>query len=309
MLVLLILALAFPSLSARAEEAVPDVTAPSWIVYDDTYDYVIAASQPDVRRPMASTTKLMTALLTVESLDPDQPVTISRRAAATGHKQVGLRRGEVWAAEELLEAVMVVSANDAAVALAEHVSGDVAGFVDRMNARALALGLHDTTYANPHGLDAAGHLTTARDLLSLARIAMAQPRLAELAGRSEARLAPVDGRASTWESTNELLETYTGTVGVKTGWTSQAGDVLVAAADREERRVYAVVLGSRDANTDVAALLEYGFAAFGSAERRLVPLMDDSRYAPIIRNFLPAETVARLGHLRWLNKQAEVPWE
>ena len=309
MVVLLILALAFPSLSARAPVDVPDVGARAWLLYDDTFGYEIAGRNVEARVPMASTTKLMTALLAVESAQPDEPVTISARAATTPHKQVHLRRGDVWAVEELLEAVMVVSANDAAVALAEHVAGDVSAFVEQMNDRAAALGLEDTQFANPHGLDAAAHRTTARDLLQMARAVMDQPRLARLAGLSEADIEDVDGTATRWDGTNELLATYEGLIGVKTGWTSGAGDVLVAAADREGRRIYAVVLGSRDANADAAALLDHGFAAFGSAERRLVPLMESRPHADIIRQTLPPATVARLAHLRGLAKRAEALWE
>lgn len=309
MLALLILALAFPAPSARGPVDLPDVTARAWIVYDATYDYVVAASQPDRRLPMASTTKLMTALLVVEQTSPDEIVIISGRAAATGHKQLWAGRGEEWTVESLLAAVMIVSANDAAVALAEHVGGDVEAFVEMMNARAAELGLSDTHFVNPHGLHGADHYSSARDLLSLGRVAMSQPRLAALAEQADVRLGAVGASERDWESTNELLDDYDGAVGVKTGWTSRAGHVLVAAADRGARRVYVVVLDSDDPNADASVLFEHGFAAFGNAERRLVPLMDNSRYAEIIRRALPAETVARLGHLRGLTKRAEAPWE
>ena len=309
MVVILILALAFPTGLLRAHRDAPAVDGRAWVLYDDTFDYEIASHRAEVRLPMASTTKLMTALLVVENTEPDEVVVISRRAAATGHKQIGVRRGEQWQVEELLEAVMVVSANDAAVALAEHIGGDVAGFVTRMNERAAQLGLSETQYANPHGLDAPGHYTTARDLLTLARVVMDHPRLSTLASRPEASIVGLDGRSSQWDSTNELLESYPGSVGVKTGWTTPAKDVLVAAADREGRRVYAVVLGAADANTSAATLLDHGFAVFGNAERRLVPLMEDRRQADLIRESLPSAAVARVAYLRGLVKRAEAPWE
>ena len=116
MVILLTLALALPPLPARAQEEAPVIDARAWLLYDDTYGYEIASHRAGVRLPMASTTKMMTALLVEETTAPDDVVVISRRAAATGHKQIGVRRGERWQAEELLEAVMVVSANDAAVA-------------------------------------------------------------------------------------------------------------------------------------------------------------------------------------------------
>jgi len=312
LVLLLVLALAFPPAVFRAPVPVPvaaAISAPSWVLYDETFDYEIAAKRPDLRAPMASTTKLMTALLVVENTKPRDVVTISRRAQGTGHKQIRLRQGESWAVGELLEALLVVSANDAAVALAEHVGGDVATFVEMMNERATGLGLADTSYANPHGLDATGQYTTARDMLVLARQVMTRPILAGLVAQEEAFLVDGDGVVTRWDSTNELLNTYPGAIGVKTGWTTRSGDVLVAAAERDGRRIYAVVMGSKDANADAAVLLERGFAVFGSTERRLVPLLEDRRQARALRADLPEDTVARLVHLRGLWKREVAPWE
>lgn len=258
---------------------------------------------------MASTTKLMTALLVVENAALADTVTISRRAEETGHKQIRVRRGQTWAVGELLEALMVVSANDAAVALAEHVGGDVDSFVGMMNDRAAELGLDNTAYVNPHGLDGAGQYTSPRDLVVLGRAVMDHPELAPLAARERAVLVDGSGRASRWMSTNELLGAFDGAIGVKTGWTTRSGDVLVAAAERNGRRLYAVVMGSDDANADATVLLERGFAVFGSAERRLVPLMEDRQEARALRAELPADTLARLAHLRGLWKREVAPWE
>lgn len=305
---LLVLALAFPPGMTRAPMSAA-LSAPSWVLYDATYDYEIASHLPERRAPMASTTKLMTALLVIENGDLNDTVTISQRAAATGHKQIGVRRGESWTVRELLEALMVVSANDAAVALAEHVAGDVAGFVDMMNERAAQLGLSDTAYVNPHGLDHAGQYTTPRDMVVLAQTVMAHPELAGLAAQDEAVLVDGAGRVTRWESTNELLGSYDGTIGVKTGWTTRSGDVLVAAAERDGRRLYAVVMGSENANADAVALLERGFAVFGAAERRLVPLMEDPRQARALRAELSTDTLARVAHLRGLWKRQVAPWQ
>jgi D-alanyl-D-alanine carboxypeptidase len=310
---LLVLALAFPHAILSAPELALSqpvaLTAESWVLYDDAYDFEIASFRADRSVPMASTTKLMTALLAVEYSDLDDQVVISRRAEATGHKQIWLKRGETWTVGELLEAVMVVSANDAAIALAEHVGGSVGGFVERMNERAADLGLTATSYANPHGLDAAGHHTSARDLLALARHVMDHPVLAALAAQEEAFLVDETGTTDRWASTNELLGTFEGAIGVKTGWTTGAGDVLVAAAERGGRRLYAVVMGSSNANADATRLLEHGFAVFGDAERRLVPLLEDRHQAEVLRATLPEEVLARLAHLRGLYKREEAPWE
>jgi len=310
---LLVLALAFPHAFVRAPEPAlanpAALTAASWLIYDDTYDFEIASYRADQPSPMASTTKLMTALLVVEHTDLDDRVVISRRAEATGHKQIRLQQGETWTVGELLEAVMVVSANDAAIALAEHVGGSVAGFVELMNERAADLGLVATSFANPHGLDAYGHHTSARDLLALARQVMGHPVLAALAAQEEALLVDEYGTTDRWASTNELLGSFAGAIGVKTGWTTGAGDVLVAAAERHGRRLYVVVMGSSDANSDAARLLEHGFAVFGTAERRLVPLMEDRRQARELRATLPDEVIARLAYLRGLYKREEARWE
>lgn len=315
MLLLLILALTFPPTLHRAADEVaeapsrPTLTARSWLLFDDTFGYEIASSRATATASVASATKMMTALVVVDHADLDEVVTASRRAQATGHKQIHLRAGEQWTVGELLEAVMVVSANDAAVALAEHVGGDVAGFVRLMNDAAGDLGLADTSFANPHGLEAPGHHSTAADLLTLARSVMSRPELARLAARSSAEVTSLDGRVVSGASTNELLDTVDGAFGVKTGWTSRAGDVIVAGAERDGRRLYAVVLGSTDANRDATALLEYGFAVFTPAERRLVSLMEDPEDAEALRSSLPAATLARLAHLRGLAKREEARWE
>jgi D-alanyl-D-alanine carboxypeptidase (penicillin-binding protein 5/6) len=305
---LLVLALAFPPVLMRAP-APTAVPALSWVIFDDTFDYEIAAYRPDRRAPMASTTKLMTALVVMENTALTDTVTISRQAEGTGHKQIHVHQGDTWTVGELLEALMVVSANDAAVALAEHVGGDVASFVEMMNARAAHLDLVNTAYVNPHGLDAAGQYTTARDLVVLARAVMAHPELAALAAQDRAILVDGTGRITRWKSTNELLTAFDGAIGVKTGWTTRSGDVLVAAAERDGRRLYAVVMGSDDANVDAAALLKRGFAVFGSAERRLVPRMEDRQQARVLRAELSADALARVAHLRGLWKRQVAPWE
>jgi D-alanyl-D-alanine carboxypeptidase (penicillin-binding protein 5/6) len=287
----------------------PRLTAASWIAYDDTFGYEVDAYHADRRAPMASTAKLMTALLVVERADLSDEVVISRRAEATNHKQIWLQQGEIWTVGELLEALMVVSANDAAVALAEHVAGEVSSFVEIMNTRAGELGLDDTAYANPHGLDATGQFTTARDLLALGRQVMAHPSLAGLASRRTAVLVGSDDSVRRFPSTNELLGGFEGAIGVKTGWTSGAGDVLVAAAERDGHRVYAVVMGSGDANADAAALLEFSFAVFGSTERRLLPLMEDRQQADRVQAALSEHTLSRVAHLLAMWKREVPGWQ
>ncbi len=271
--------------------APPPVTAESWLLYDDTFDEVLAEHNADERRPMASTTKIMTALVALELADLDEEVTISERAAGVGESEANLVVGETWTIRELLTAMLVRSANDAAVAVAEAVGGSIEDFVGMMNTKALELGLEDTQFANPHGLDAPGHFTTARDLLSLARTAMENPVFATLVRTRTVRLpnAP-DGTERIVRNTNELLGTYPGAIGVKTGYTGKAGLVLVAAAERSGRRLYAVVMGSTDSFSDASALLDYGAAEFGIVDVIMEGVTYAQRRTPTSTQKLAAES-------------------
>jgi D-alanyl-D-alanine carboxypeptidase len=241
----------------------PQITAASWILYDESSDVVIAERNADDERSIASVTKIMTGLLTVESSFPAEQVTVSQRAAATGEKEIDLVAGETLEMDALFKALMIHSANDAATAIAEHISGSVEEFVALMNQRAADLGLTHTSFANPHGLDESGNYSSSRDLLELARVAMANPDFAE-AARAKTLVFPAapDGTPRLGSSTNLLLSWYPGTLGVKTGFTSQALLTFVAAAERDGRRLYAVVLGSdgeRAHFADATELFDYGF--------------------------------------------------
>lgn len=241
----------------------PGVTAPSWIVFDATDGIVLGSRNADEIRPMASTTKMMTALVALEQSATDQLVTVSNRAAEIGEAEIGLIAGEELPIADLIDAMVVRSANDAAIAVAEAVGGDVETFVELMNGRAVELGLTRTQFANPHGLDAEQHFSTARDLLRLGLAAMANEEFREAAALTQASLPPdPEGTLRAAAATNELLELYDGAIGVKTGFTFQAGLVLVAAAEREGRTIYVVVMGSEGAGShfeDASALLDFGF--------------------------------------------------
>ncbi len=241
----------------------PGITAASWILYDESADLVIAEHNADDERSIASVTKIMTGLLTIENSTPEELVTVSERAANTGEKEIDLVAGETVTMDALFKALMIHSANDAATAIAEHISGSVDGFVDLMNQRADELGLTHSSFANPHGLDQPGHYSSARDLLVLSQAAMANPEFAEVV-RAKTMVFPEapDGETRHGSSTNLLLSWYPGTIGVKTGFTSQALLTFAAAAERDGRRLYAVVLGSdgeRAHFADATALFNYGF--------------------------------------------------
>lgn len=221
----------------------------------------------DLELPMASITKVMTVLLALENARPSEVVVGSAAAAAVGESTIDLRRGERLTVRELSLAAMLPSANDAAYALGEHLggSGGIKRFVRLMNARAAELGLEHTRFVRPDGLDAPGHVSSVRDLFTLARTAMKLPAFRKLARTKQATIS--GGRRLT--STNDLLFSYTGTVGVKTGHTGDAGWCQVVAARRNGVTIYAVILGSpsrEQRNADLAKLLDWGLAQYGRVQ-------------------------------------------
>jgi len=243
--------------------ALPDVSMREGELLDGD-GRVLWARAPGVRMPMASITKIMTAIVALEHSRLDDVVTVPREAVAVGQSSAGLVVGERLTMRELLEALLIKSGNDAAVTIAIHVGGTQPSFVAMMNDKAQALGLNDTHYMNPHGLDAPGHYTTANDLAVLARYAMSKP-----AFRDIVRLRTVTiGQGKHREklvSTDLLLGTYQGAIGVKTGNTNGAGYSVVSAAQRGGVTLYAIVLGTksdRDRFTQAKALLDWGFAHY-----------------------------------------------
>ncbi len=252
-------------LSAPAALAgAPQVTGRAYLVENGVSGEVLAASNDREPLPIASITKLMTVLVALQHVRLDDVVTVSRSAAAVGESSIYLQRGERLTVRELVEAALIQSANDAAVALAEYVGGSQAGFVAMMNAEAVKLGLRDTHFANPDGLDAAGHYSSAHDVTRLARIAMKNPVIRQVVDRSTATIS--GGRTlTTW---NDLLSTFPGVFGVKTGHTTAAGWSEVAAARRRGVTIYATLLGGRTRegrNADLAALLAWGLAQYRTA--------------------------------------------
>lgn len=245
----------------------PEVTAQAWILYDESSDAVLASVSPDERRAVASTTKIMTGLLAVERGDLEDVVTISQRAADTGEREIGLVPGEQVTLGALVKAALIHSGNDAATAIAEHIGGSVEGFVSLMNQRAEELGMRNTSFANPHGLDAPNHYSSARDMLNLAREAMQHQEFRDIV-RSRIVVFPdaPDGTRRIGTATNLLLGEYEGASGIKTGFTFQALLTFVASAEREDRRLYAVVLGSEGSRahlSDARLLFDYGFDDLG----------------------------------------------
>lgn len=245
----------------------PLVTASSWIIYDELTDTVLASWDADTRRPMASITKIMTVLVALENGKLDDEIVISEDAAGTGGQEIGLVAGETVTLGALVRAAMVRSGNDAAAALAEHIGGSIEGFAQLMNDRAAELGMENTHFVNPHGLDTDGHYSSARDMLIVARQAMSLPEFEDMA-RSRMMVFPdaPDGSARSASSTNRILNSYEGSIGVKTGETPRAGLTYVGAAERNGRRLFVVVfnsIGQRAHFADAIELFNWGFEDLG----------------------------------------------
>jgi D-alanyl-D-alanine carboxypeptidase (penicillin-binding protein 5/6) len=249
------------SLAAVAAAAPPPVDAEAYLVQNAGTGEVLASHDARERLPMASITKLMTALVALDHASLDDVATISSRTASIGESTINLRPGERVTLRDLLRAALIQSANDAANAIAAFVGhGSVGRFVELMNARARQLGLTDTHFANPDGLDAPGHVSSARDVTKLARVAMHVPFIRETVHLVDATAA--GRRLHNW---NDLLSTYPHLLGVKTGHTDGAGWSQVAAARGGGVTIYATLLGGESRsgrNGDLAALLTWGLTRY-----------------------------------------------
>ncbi len=255
------LALAAPVLAAP-----PRVTGHAWLVENGATGEVLLAHDAQRRVAVASITKLMTVLLTLEHARLDSVVSVSPQAAEVGESTANLRSGERLTVRELLEAALIASANDAADALAVYVGhGSESRFVAMMNARARQLGLKDTHFVRPDGLDAPGHVSSAHDVTFLARLLMHHPVIRQIVRQ---RVATISG-GHTLHTWNDLLYSYPGIFGVKTGHTDDAGWSEVAAARRRGVSIYATLLGSPDRSTrnaDLVKLLDWGFSQYARVD-------------------------------------------
>ncbi len=249
-------------------EAPITLTSPSAILCEASTGQVIFEKNADERRPVASVNKVMTILLTLEAVDEgrvslEDQVTVSPRAASMGGSQAFLDAGECYKLSELLKTVIVASANDSAVALAEHLAGTEESFVRLMNMRAEELGLTNTHYANCTGLPAQEHYTTARDVAKLSAQLDLHPIYYRYSTIWMDEIKHRGGRVTSLTNTNRLIRFYPGCDGYKTGSTNEARYCVSATAKKEGMRLIAVVLGTPAGQTrfdEARAMLEYGFA-------------------------------------------------
>ena len=279
----IIAAAAAPAGAAERPPAVPGARAA--IVIDARDGTVMFAKHPDAERAIASTTKLMTALLALERAKPGDVFTAPAYHALPAESRINLREGERMTVHDLLEALLLESANDAAETLAVGISGSREAFVEEMNARAAELGLEHTSYANPIGLDEAGNYSSARDLAKLARALLQRPRFARIVDMPEAELES-GARPRVVDNRNDLISAYPWVSGVKTGYTANAGNVLVGSAKGPGgARVISVVLGEPTEtarNSETLALLRWGLGRFHRVRvldpRRMVAQADIEYY-------------------------------
>ncbi len=241
----------------------PATSAASCVLYAPTEQLFLSEKGADERRPMASTTKIMTALVVLEHTSLEDVVTVSPEAVGIEGSSIYLFAGERLSVRTLLYALLLSSANDAAAALAWHVAGSISAFAELMNEKAAALGLTDTHFTNPHGLYDEAHYTTARELAKITAAALSNADFAEIV-KTVRYQAPQQGTEATrlFINHNRLLRSYEGAVGVKTGFTKKSGRCLVSAAEREGLLLIAVTLNAPNDWQDHKALFDFGFANF-----------------------------------------------
>lgn len=295
---------ALDSSSAQVTAAAPSLSAQAAVLMDGHSGELLYGHNADERLPMASTTKIMTALLALERGELDIEYAMPAEAVGVEGSSIYLVEGERLTLRELVYALMLESANDAATAIAIILSGSVAAFADEMNRRAAELGLTGTHFTNPHGLDDAEHYTTARDLARLSCAALQNDEFRTIVSTRKRNITFNSGEGiRLLVNHNRMLRSYEGAIGVKTGYTKRCGRCLVSAAERDGMRLIAVTLNAPDDWNDHTALLDWGFASYvrvrlaevGSYRTEL-PVCGGSVERLICSNSLPAELTLPAGH-------------
>ena len=242
----------------------PILSSKAAVVYDRTTGQMIWGKNENEKRAMASTTKIMTAMIVLEKANLKDVVTVSKKAANTGGSVLHINTGDKISVNDLLYGLLLRSGNDTAVALAEHVGGSVEGFATLMNQKAKELGLTSTHFVTPHGLDSDEHYTTALELAKLTDYALNNEKFAQIVNTKKITIS-VNGSPRTIINTNELLGVLEGVNGVKTGFTGNAGRCLVTSCTRNGNQIITVVLGAdtkKQRTEDSIKLIEYAFANY-----------------------------------------------
>ena len=245
----------------------PDTIARSAVLIDADDNGALFGKNENEVVPPASTTKIMTAILALESGKLDQPITISQNAVSVEPSVLGLHMGDQITMREALTGMMIVSGNDAAVAIAETIAGSVPAFANMMNEKAKELGATNTHFVNPNGLTEPDHYSTAHDMALIASYAMKNPEFRHIVSLKDYNVQYMDGHTEYVTTTNHFLESgFKGANGIKTGFTNAAGDCLVASATRGQKTLIAVFYNDDDRWTDAPAWLEYGFSYYTKDE-------------------------------------------
>lgn len=247
-----------------ASTTVPKVNSKSAILYDATYDRILYEKNSKDQRAMASTTKMITALVAIKYGNLNDVVTVSKKSASTGGSSINLKAGDKITLDDLIKGLLVHSGNDSAIAIAEHIAGSEIEFVNMMNEEAEEIGARDTHFMCPHGLDKEGHYSTAFDLLLISKKLLEVEYLANIVSCKTIPIT-INGYTKNIGTTNEMLSLYEGADGVKTGFTSDAGRCIITSASKNDRKLISVVLGAdtkKMRTQDSISLLNYGFNAY-----------------------------------------------
>lgn len=239
----------------------PIINSKAGLIYDRKSGTVIWGKNENKRVAMASTTKIITCIIVLENANLNDEITVSGKAAGTGGSRLGLKKGDKITIHDLLYGLMLRSGNDSAVALAEHVGGDKGGFAKLMNSKAKELGLKDTHFVTPHGLDDPEHYTTAYELAKITDYALKNEKFAKIVNTKDCTIS-INGYSKALTNTNELLGYLQGVNGVKTGFTNNAGRCLVTSINRDNFEIITVVLGAdtkKIRTTDSIKLIEYAY--------------------------------------------------
>ena len=242
----------------------PTINSRAYVVIDRKSNTILVGKNENQKKKMASTTKIMTALVVIEHVNLSDIVEISKKAASTGGSRLGLKTGDKITISDLLYGLMMRSGNDAAVALAEYVAGSISDFANLMNEKANSLGLSNTHFVTPHGLDEDEHYTTAYELALLSNYAMNNEIFAKIVGTKNYTIT-INGYPKVLTNTNELLGVLNGVYGIKTGFTNGANRCLVTCCKRSNMDIICVVLGAdtkKYRTTDSVKLIEYTFNNF-----------------------------------------------
>lgn len=296
---LLVVAAVLPGIPVRGEteteqtDGALSLTAPAAVLMEASSGQVLFEKNSHEVRPCASITKVMTLCLTFDAIEAGQlsltdTLTASAHAASMGGSDIWLKEGETMTVDDLLKATVIMSANDAAVVLAENVAGSEAAFVQRMNEKAAELGMNDTVFKNCNGLDEEGHVTSAHDVALMSRELITHEKIFDY---TLTWIDYVRDGATQLVNTNKLIRSYSGITGLKTGTTSQAGSCITATAERDSLALISVVLGADSTDhrfQDAAALLDYGFEGWAVVVPE-APALEDVKVTGGMEETVPAQ--------------------